>query len=184
MNRLIPALLAAASALAISACAFNVPGEKLQERADAARALDRGVVQGNSVDDMHSAQMAAARGDWPVSVALGEQSYRENPSIWNEFNLATAYQNTGHAGQAIPLYTNLIDRGRFIALTPVQNFDGSWPPPMAATVSEEAQARLNRLSGIGAGRHVTDFSYPALGTANYAALGSAGGRPTTNDVGQ
>ncbi len=181
MKRLVPALLAAASALVVSACAFTAPGDKLKEQADASRSLSWGVEQGNSVDDMHAAQMAGARGDWTASADLGEQSYRENPSIWNEFNLATAYQNTGRAGQAIPLYANLVDRGRFVALVSVQNFDGSWPAPMASTVSEEAQLRLNRLSGIGAGPHVTNFSYPALSAPKYIALGVAGDRSATND---
>jgi hypothetical protein len=37
---------------------------------------------------------------------------------------------------------------------------------MAATVAEESQARLNRLSGIGAGasRHADTFNYPVLAT--------------------
>ena len=169
MKRLVPALLAAASALVLSACAFSSPNDTLKEQADASRSLNRGIERSDPVDDMHGALLAGARGDWSVATALGEKSYLGRPTVWNEFNLATAYQNSGHAGQAIPLYANLVYRGRFVALAPIQNQDGSWPRPMAATVSEEAQARLNQLSGIGAGPRVATFNYPPLANPQYSA---------------
>ncbi len=162
MKRLIPVLLAAASTFAISACAFNSPGEKLRQQADASEALSRGHDQDESVRDMHLEVLAGARGDWSASRELGELSYSERPDIWNEFNLATAYEHTGRTSQAVPLYTDLVERGRSVALVPVQNFDGSWPQAMAPTVSEESARRLDWIAGRSPRPYAASNGYPIL----------------------
>src|ERR1700733_4893302 len=61
--------------------------------------------------DLIYGQAAAARGDWDTALAFFERSYREKPSILNEFDLATAFQRTGQGALAVPLYLDLIDRG-------------------------------------------------------------------------
>jgi hypothetical protein len=86
--------------------------------------------------------MAAARGNWSLTEKLAEQSYREAPDVYNEFNLATAYQRLGRFDLAKPLYQDLVLRGQSTETLPIQNFDGSEPPHMAPFIGQEAAKRL------------------------------------------
>src|SRR5580698_5802624 len=110
MKNLLPVFAAVAGALAISACAFNAPGERVAEEGRADKAMDSTFSSDNASDDLTQAEMAGTRGDWNVSAQLGEKSYREQPTIWSEFNLATAYQHIGRKDLAEPLYVNLVER--------------------------------------------------------------------------
>lgn len=165
MKNLLPVFVAVAGAFAISACAFNPPGERLAEQDNATTALESGFDADNSGADLIQAEMAGARGDWTESAQLADKSYREQPNIWNEFNLATADEHIGRADLAEPLYANLIERGQFINLVPVQNFDGSWPAPMLGTVAQESGRRLAAMGYGGEGAVITDrvSPYPTLG---------------------
>jgi hypothetical protein len=101
---------------------------------------------GQAPSDLIHGQAAAARGDWNTALAFFERSYREKPSILNEFNLATAYQRTGKGALAVPLYLDLVDRGQSTEATPVQNRNGSFDQKTPARdIADEARERLIRM---------------------------------------
>jgi hypothetical protein len=164
VKNLLPVFVVVAGAFAISACAFDPPGERLAQQGRADKALDSAFDSDNADNDSTQAEMAGARGDWAMSVKLGEKSYREQPGIWNEFNLATAYENTGRKDLAEPLYVNLVERGQFVNLHPIQNIDGSWPTNMLATVAQESTRRLIKMGYGNQSVAVSDTiaPYPAL----------------------
>jgi hypothetical protein len=96
--------------------------------------------------DLMYGQAAASRGDWNTALTFFVRSYREKPSILNEFNLATAYQRTGQGALAVPLYLDLIDRGRMVEITPVRNTDGSFDQKSPSRdIADEARDRLIRM---------------------------------------
>jgi hypothetical protein len=163
VKNVLPVIVAVAGAFAISACAFNPPGERVAEQNNATVAVDSKFASANSDTDLVQAEMAGARGDWTVSALLADKSYREEPGIWSEFNLATADQHIGRKDLAEPLYVDLVERGQFVNLNPVQNFDGSWPSPMLGTVAQEATRRLDRLGYGSAVISDRIGPYPTLG---------------------
>jgi hypothetical protein len=96
--------------------------------------------------DLIYGQTAAARGDWKTALAFFQRSYREKPSLLNEFNLATAYQRTGRGDLAVPLYLDLVDRGQQAEVTPIENRNGSFDQKApAADIADEARERLIRM---------------------------------------
>lgn len=167
MKSILPVFIAIAGAFAISsACAadFNPPSERLAEQNSATDAMNAGFNNENAATDLVQAELAGARGEWRVSAQLAAKSYREQPNIWNEFNLATAYEHIGRRDLAEPLYVNLVERGTFVGLNPVQNFDGSWPAPMLETVAKEASRRLDKMGYGSKGTVASDTigPYPTL----------------------
>jgi hypothetical protein len=144
VKRFISFVLGAASTLAISSSAFAAP-EYLSERADASHALSRGFDRNEADEDARQANLASQRGDWAISVSFAERSYRENPSIRDEFNLATAYEHMGRGDLAVPLYIDLVDRGQYTQTVPIDNFYGLPQSPMLANLADEAASRLKRL---------------------------------------
>lgn len=146
----------------ISGVAYAAPSQRLMDQqADASQALKRGIDKDSARDDSVLSQLAAARGDWTMSAALAAQSYKERPGIVNEFNLATAYQRTRQSPLSIPLYLDLVDRGRFTHTAPVQNFNGTWPRIMLPLVSDEAALRLKSM-GVDVGLPATLTGFPAI----------------------
>jgi tetratricopeptide (TPR) repeat protein len=96
--------------------------------------------------DLLYGQTAAARGDWNTALAFFQRSYREKPSLLNEFNLATAYQRTGRGDLAVPLYLDLVDRGQQAEVTPIENTNGSFDQKAPASdIADEARERLIRM---------------------------------------
>ena len=96
--------------------------------------------------DLIYGQSAAARGDWNTALAFFQRSYREKPSLLNEFNLATAYQRTGRGDLAVPLYLDLVDRGQLTEVTPIENTNGSFDQKAPASdIADEARERLIRM---------------------------------------
>jgi hypothetical protein len=175
VKKFLPVFVAVAGVFAISsACAFefNPPGERLAQERNATAAMNTAFDPDKSGADLIEAQMAGARGDWIMSAQLAEKSYREQPGIWNEFNLATADSHIGRNDLAEPLYVNLVERGQFTLLDPVQNFDGSWPAPMMGTVAQESNRRLDRMGYGGEGTVVSNRvgQYPSL-DGPYPVLG-------------
>lgn len=167
MKKFLPILVAAASVFAISsayAYDFNQPGDRLAEEQSGADAMNTPFASDKANADLIQAEMAGARGDWVMSAMLADKSYREEPSIWSEFNLATADQHIGRNDLAEPLYVNLISRGQFVDLEPVQNFDGSWPTQMLGTVAQESSSRLDRMGYGGNGTVVSNVvgPYPSI----------------------
>jgi len=161
VRRFLTVLFAATSAIALCAFDTNSNSTKLKEQADAAQDLNRGFDRDASRGDLLDAESAAARGDWVVSAALAQQSYKEQPDVINEFNLATAYQHTGRSDLAVPLYIDLLDRGRYTRTAPIENFDRTMPPPMLPRISDEAALRL-KIMGVTTGLDNTSSSFPVL----------------------
>ena len=111
--------------------------------------------------DLIYGQSAAARGDWNTALAFFQRSYREKPSLLNEFNLATAYQRTGRGDLAVPLYLDLVDRGQLTEVTPIENTNGSFDQKAPASdIADEARERLIRMH---ASSLLTNRSAHALG---------------------
>jgi len=109
-------------------------------------ALARSEAASQAPADLLYGQSAAARGDWNTALAFFQRSYREKPSLLNEFNLATAYQRTGRGDLAVPLYLDLVDRGQQTEVTPIENTNGSFDQKAPASdIADEARDRLIRM---------------------------------------
>ena len=108
-------------------------------------ATDRNLSTDQPQRDLLDAEVASQRGDWHESARLAEISYRAKPDLWNEFNLATAYQHTGRSAEAIPLYIDLTERGQFARSYPLYSYDRSWPAPMLPFLADEAAHRLDKM---------------------------------------
>jgi hypothetical protein len=109
-------------------------------------ALARNENSSQAPADLLYGQTAAARGDWNTALAFFQRSYREKPSLLNEFNLATAYQRTGRGDLAVPLYLDLVDRGQQTEVTPIENTNGSFDQKAPASdIADEARERLIRM---------------------------------------
>jgi tetratricopeptide (TPR) repeat protein len=109
-------------------------------------ALARSESSSQAPADLIYGQSAAARGDWNAALAFFQRSYREKPSLLNEFNLATAYQRTGRGDLAVPLYLDLVDRGQQTEVTPIENTNGSFDQKAPASdIADEARERLIRM---------------------------------------
>ena len=93
---------------------------------------------------------AGAANNWYVEVALAEKAYREDPTVQNEFNLATGYQHTGRATLAIPLYQDVAARGQYMQSRAVYNYEAAPNVPgrvIDSTLGMEAQRRLDMIAG-------------------------------------
>ena len=109
-------------------------------------ALHRAEKASLAPSDLIYGQTAAAKGDWNTALSFFARSYREKPSILNEFNLATAYERTGQGALAVALYLDLVDRGRLTEATPVQNANGTFDQKAPASdIADEARDRLIRM---------------------------------------
>lgn len=147
-------LLAAGAALmAVSACAYDNPSFDAKEPGRAERAFARGADLTNARSDEFQAEMAAQSGNWGMTLAFSKRSYQQTPDVDNEFNLATAYQHTGNDALAIPLYIDLVDRGQYTLTHSLLNADGTMPPAMLKTISQESAKRLARLGANDAVAH-------------------------------
>jgi len=92
-------------------------------------------------------EQASVRGDWPEATRLDEQSYRESPSISNEFNLATDYTRTGQPALAIPLYQDVAEHGGDRTAGAVYNDRTQASPPRERfNYAEEAVRRLDAMT--------------------------------------
>ena len=93
---------------------------------------------------------AAALGDWPAVAALLEKGYRDDPSLGNEFNLATAYARTGQVSLAIPLYEDVARRGQFNSARVLYEYRSEVDPRTprrSFNYSDEALRRIAALEG-------------------------------------
>jgi hypothetical protein len=93
---------------------------------------------------------AAALGDWPAVTALLEKVYRDDPSLGNEFNLATAYVHTGQTALAIPLYEDVAKKGQFNSATVLYQYKDEADrrtPRRSFNYSDEALRRIALLQG-------------------------------------
>jgi hypothetical protein len=143
VTRLISAFLAAACVTAL--CGFAVPASAASPVSTLPAGSDASTWNDRAQIALLDAEVAAQRGDWSGSATLAEQSYREKPDLWNEFNLATAYQHTRREALAIPLYLDLVVRGQYARTYPLYSYDRSWPTPMLPFIADEAAHRLDQM---------------------------------------
>ncbi|MGZ6014137.1 MAG: hypothetical protein ACXWKM_00190 [Phenylobacterium sp.] len=92
-------------------------------------------------------ERAGVIGDWAQVVVLSGQSYRRQPTLENEFNLATGYEHTGQIALAIPLYADVAKYGEFThAVTLYDYSHGARVQRAGFNYSEEANRRLAMLT--------------------------------------
>jgi hypothetical protein len=106
----------------------------------------------NASGDAQSAQTASLAGDWTSEVALAGKAYKEDPSLLNEFNLATGYEQLGRTTLAIPLFQDVAARGQYIHVQAVYDYHarvlgGARVRHMDSTLSDESTRRLNLIAG-------------------------------------
>ena len=159
MKRFAQMLLAAAVTLPICAFTVNQSNERSDQRAEASLALSQGFDKAGASEDARLAQMAGARDDWAMSASLSARSYKEEPDIRSEFNLATAYQRTGQGAKAVPLYLDLVDRGQFTQTREIASFDGLARQPMLPNLADESAARLQRMGVAADSRAPTTVAF-------------------------
>ena len=88
-------------------------------------------------------ESAGMRGDWVAATPLFEQAYAAHPGeVLNQFNLATAYQNTGQTSKAIALYEIVEIDGQFTATNLIASNGGTIDPKSAGDLSAEATRRM------------------------------------------
>jgi len=90
---------------------------------------------------------AAVRGDWAAATRFDQQSYRQSPSVSNEFNLAADYARTGQPALAIPLYQDVAENGGFRKAYSVYNDRTQEQPALEQfNYAAEATRRLGVLT--------------------------------------
>ncbi len=135
MKRFIPILIAIASAAAIASPVLAQD----QQAAPAGNSASQTEVQ---------SELAMRAGDWNSAAALSGQSYRENPTLRNEFNLATAYVHTGQPALAIPLYADVARSGHFTETQALYDYHSrARPGRVQFNYADEANRRLDMLTG-------------------------------------
>ena len=103
------------------------------------------------------AQQAALDDNWTAVASLAGKAYRQSASLNNEFNLATAYTHTGQLALAIPLYADVAANGRYVEATALYDYrSGIRPPRVQYNVADEANRRLELLTGQSAGQPSTN----------------------------
>jgi hypothetical protein len=112
----------------------------------AAAALIATPVFAQDLSELHSEQ-ACVDSDWARVVVLSGQSYRRQPTLENEFNLATAYENLGQIALAIPLYENVARYGEFTYTHALYDYrHGARVERPGFNYSDEANRRLAILT--------------------------------------
>ena len=135
MKRIIPLLIAIASTAAIASPTFAQTLQRSPSTVSAALAESQ-------------AEQAALDGDWSSSAALTAKSYRESPSLTNEFNLAADYARSGQIALAIPLYADVAANGRFSEGTALYAYrSGQRTDRAHFNYTDEANRRLAELTG-------------------------------------
>ncbi|WP_146002798.1 hypothetical protein [Telmatospirillum siberiense] len=101
----------------------------------------------NSLLQGADARSAANKGNWASEVSNAEKASATNPTVVNQFNLATGYQNTGQNDKAIALYQDLVTKGQYTSVNPGRNDDGT---PVAAAdrnIADESARRIELIMG-------------------------------------
>jgi hypothetical protein len=94
------------------------------------------------------AESAAIDQDWAQETALAAAAYRRTPTLENEFNLASGYQQTGRSALAIPLYQDVVVHGQYVAGQAVYDYrHGPAPRRDRYNLADEAQRRLDQIAG-------------------------------------
>jgi hypothetical protein len=87
----------------------------------------------SSLRDEAGGESETIKGDWAAATPLFEKAYAAHPDVTNQFNLATAYQNTGQTAKAIQLYEAVVLDGQFTITTPI-TAPGVAADPLTASV--------------------------------------------------
>ena len=124
---------AAALFLASPASAQDLPPAAAQQTAHA---------------DEVQAEATISHDDWSAALAAAARSYREYPTLRNEFNLASAYEHAGDATLAILLYQDVAARADLawgVTLYDYRRTGG--PEHKSFYLADEAARRLTVLTG-------------------------------------
>lgn len=96
-----------------------------------------------------NAEQAAVDNDWSAVAADAARAYQAAPSAENEFNLAVAYENTGRATLAIPLYRDVAARGQMAIGRALYDYHRTrGPDHKAFYLRDQAANRLYALTGV------------------------------------
>jgi hypothetical protein len=87
-------------------------------------------------------ESAGVKGDWVAATPLFEQAYAAHPDVVSQFNLATAYENTGQNAKAIALYEAVVLDGDFTETNLSTPTGGVTEPSQGVDLSAEATKRL------------------------------------------
>lgn len=112
----------------------------------------------NSLRDAADAQSAGNKGNWALETSNSEKAYAVNPTVMNEFNLATGYQNTGQNAKAMTLYQDLVSKGQYTKMNPGRNDDAT---PVAASDGNMADESARRIE-LMMGRPSAVVDYPEM----------------------
>ena len=135
MKRLIPFLVAVGSVALMGATA-------------SAANLDQSSGSTAGAVAESQAEQAAVNSDWTQVAILAAKSYREGPSVANEFNLATAYTHSGETTLAIPLYADVAANGQYTTVVAQYDYrSGPRPARVSYNMTDEANRRLVELTG-------------------------------------
>lgn len=80
---------------------------------------------GGSLGEEATGSSEGMRGDWADATPLFEQAYAAYPDASNQFNLATAYQNSGQNAKATLLYEAVVLDGQYIPMNAGGNIRGT-----------------------------------------------------------
>jgi hypothetical protein len=92
--------------------------------------------------DEANGEMAGMRGDWAAATPMFEKAYAEHPDVVSEFNLATAYENTGQNDKAIALFEVVVIDGYYTESRLLTPAGGVAEPNAAIYLSDEATNRM------------------------------------------
>lgn len=96
----------------------------------------------NSLHEEATGESAGMKGDWAAAVPLFEQAYGAHPDVISQFNLATAYENTGQTAKAITLYEAVVIDGDYTQTNLLAATGGVAEPNQAPDLSAEATNRM------------------------------------------
>lgn len=141
MNRSI--LLGAIAAVSV----FSVAAANAQSAAPAPSATVEAPSQ--EPQDRQDALSAGLRNDWTTQTALAARAFREDPSLVNQFNLATGYENTGRSALAIPLYQDIASRGQYVSIKAAYDprNESRRGRLLLPNLAAEASRRLDAIAG-------------------------------------
>ncbi len=95
------------------------------------------------------AKQAASTGDWHAVVILAGASYRRQPTLENEFNLATAYANVGQVALAIPLFEQVARDGLYTRAQFLYDYrHGATVQDAGFNYADEANRRISLLTNV------------------------------------
>lgn len=78
-----------------------------------------------SLGEEANGESASMKGDWAAATPLFEKANAAHPDALTQFNLATAYENTGQSAKAVVLYEAVVLDGQFTPMNSVADIRDS-----------------------------------------------------------